>query len=92
MKGKDGIIDANETTGENSGPNAFRYEVWPNVCGVVVDTGSEKGFVQITGGELADQVIQTGYGKSDVVMADIQPDQTCMIYGSSTVLYIRPSN
>ncbi|KFY50858.1 hypothetical protein V495_00053 [Pseudogymnoascus sp. VKM F-4514 (FW-929)] len=83
-------IEADETTGEDSGDNAFRWRVGPDVCGVVVDRNSGRGFVQITGSGLKDQVIQTGPEESGFTMAGIASGQTCMIYGRSTVLYIRP--
>ena len=77
-------------TGENTGKGAFKYERGPNVCAVVIDKNSGSGFVQITGGGFADQVIKTGPQETGFNMAEIQSEQTCMIYGRSTVLYIRP--
>ncbi len=62
----------------------------PDVCAVVVDKKSGGGFVQITGAGLPDQIIETGPGETGFAIADIASGQTCMIYGSSTVLYIRP--
>lgn len=51
--------------------------------------------MQITGGGLADQRVNTGpreigLKESRFVLAEIRANQRCMIYGSSTVLYIRP--
>lgn len=89
-RGRNVDIDADETTGEDSGDNAFRWEVGPDVCGVVVDKNSGIGFVQITGAGLPDQVIQTGPKETGFSLADIASSQTCMIYGCSTVLYVRP--
>ncbi len=67
----------------------------PNVCAVVVDKHSDVGFVQITGGDFADQRVNTDpqkivAGESQFVLAEIRANQRCMIYGRSTVLYIRP--
>ena len=89
-KGQSVDIYADETTGEDSGDNAFQWKAGTDVCGVVVDRNSGIGFVQITGSGLEDQVIQTGPKETGFTMAGIAPGQTCMIYGCSTVLYVRP--
>lgn len=75
-----------ETTGEED----FKYEKSPNVCGVVVDKGSGRGYAQITGGGKDPRIIYTGRGESGCVKAEILAGQTCMLYGRSTVLYILP--
>ncbi|KIV94120.1 hypothetical protein PV10_05269 [Exophiala mesophila] len=82
----DVVVDPDETTGEDN----FIYEKWPDVCGVVVDKGSENGFVQITGGGKPAQRINTGDGASGFAKIDIHNGQSCMLYGRPTVLYIRP--
>ena len=80
------LIDTDETTGAND----FKYEKWPNVCGVVVDKSSGSGFVQVTGGGKPLQRADTGDGATGFPKLDIQKGQTCMLYGKPTVLYIRP--
>ena len=79
-------VDTNETTGEND----FKYEKFPNVCAVVVDKRSGSGFVQITGGNRDTEIVHTGPGESGFVKIDILDGQSCMLYGTPTVLYIRP--
>ncbi|KAJ6050936.1 uncharacterized protein N7446_005564, partial [Penicillium canescens] len=56
-----------ETTGEND----FKYEQWPNVCAVVVDKGSGRGYAQITGGGEEVHAIYTGRGETGYVLANI---------------------
>lgn len=80
------LVDLGETTGEDD----FKYEKWPDVCGVVVDKSSEIGFVQITGGGKPREHVNTGDGASGFIKIDIHPGQSCMLYGRPTVLYIRP--
>lgn len=83
MSGKGNVqVALEETTGEND----FRYEKSPKVCGVVVDKGSERGFVQVTGGGKTTRV-DTGAGEG-FEFIDISEGQTCMLYGQPTVLYI----
>lgn len=80
-------LDDCETTGENNYP----YKVGPDVCGAVIDKRSGKGKVVITSGGDS-RVIQTdpqmpGDQFDEVKIAD---GETCMIYGTSTIIYIRP--
>jgi hypothetical protein len=82
----DVLVDLDETTGEDD----FKFERWPNVCGVVVDKSSASGFVQITGGGKPRQQVNTGDGASGFDKIDIRNGQSCMLYGRPTVLYIRP--
>lgn len=81
------IIDEDETNGKDD----FKSERAPDVCAVVVDKGSGKGFVQITGGDKDTKIIYTGRGDTACERADISTGQTCMLYGTPTVLYARPS-
>lgn len=51
--------------------------------------------MEITGGGFADQSVNTGPREigpegSRFVLAEIRSNQRCIIYGRSTVLYIRP--
>jgi hypothetical protein len=71
--------------------------VAPDVSKVVIDKLSESGFVQIAGGGLADRIYKTGpveeSGATEGTRfeaVEIYPDQMCMIFGRSTILYIRP--
>lgn len=79
-------IDPNETTGEDD----FKYERSPNVCAVVVDKSSGRGFVQITGAGKPREIVHTGDGESGFAMIEILAGRSCMLYGRPTVLYIRP--
>lgn len=89
--GKEDIqIDSEETTGENTGENAFKSEIAPDVCAVVVDKNSGRGFVEVAGGGFADQIEKTGPEETGYIVLNIRHNQGCMIYGCSTVLYIRP--
>ncbi|KAL4891344.1 hypothetical protein BDV59DRAFT_182277 [Aspergillus ambiguus] len=87
ISGDKGVrLAPDETTGEND----FKYERSPNVCGVIVDEGSGFGYVQISGGDKDTVIIYTGRGQTGFKRANISKDQTCMLYGYPTVLYIRP--
>lgn len=87
IAGDDNVeIAPEETTGEHD----FKYEQSPNVCAVVVDKNSGRGYAQITGGGKDTEIIYTGRGDTGFVMVDITSGQTCMLYGRPTVLYIRP--
>ena len=87
MRGRiDVLVDTEETTGAND----FKYEKYPDACGVVVDKSSGNGWVQVTGGGLGLQQEETGDGATSFAKLDIQKGQTCMLYGKPTVLYIRP--
>ena len=51
--------------------------------------------MEIVGGGFGDQIVNTGpreIGPEEnrFILAEIRSNQRCMIYGSSTVLYIRP--
>ena len=61
-----------------------------NVCALVIDRNSGRGFLKITDGGFADQVITTAPDKMGYAMLEIQLNQGFMIYGRSTILYIRP--
>jgi hypothetical protein len=83
------ILDVDEITGQSD----FKYERHPDACGVVIDKGSEHGFVQVSGGDKATTKVLTGQNDLDqerYVYVDILNGQTCMLYGRPTVLYIRP--
>lgn len=71
------IIDAEETTGEDD----FTFEKGSNVCAVVVDKGSERGFVQIIGARKPPEVVQTGKGGLGFEKRDVLDGQSCMLYG-----------
>jgi hypothetical protein len=85
------VLASDETTNENG---TFKYRKNPDVCGVVIDKGSDGGFVQISGGNKATTRVDTG--QNDVkdgerfVYVDILSEQTCMLYGEPTVLYVSP--
>ncbi|KAK4073567.1 hypothetical protein Purlil1_13009 [Purpureocillium lilacinum] len=80
-------IASEETTGEND----FTYKQWPEVVGVMVDKGSDRGFVQISGEEGSEIVrIHTGRGENDCVFASVSEGQSCMLYGYPTVIFIYP--
>jgi len=86
----DVILDEDEITGR---PDYFEYERHPDACGVVIDKGSDHGFVQVSGGDKATTKVSTGQkdlGQERYVYVDILNEQTCMLYGRPTVLYIRP--
>ncbi|KAH6675894.1 hypothetical protein B0J14DRAFT_652731 [Halenospora varia] len=83
-------IDRDTTTGKDEGDDAFPYEEAPNVCWVVIDKNSGSGYIQISGGGIEARIIQTGPEESGLEQAEIYQDQACMIFGRSTVLYIRP--
>ena len=66
----------------------------PDVSKVAIDKRSDTGGVQITGGGYEDRLYETGpeTGNEETrfVVVDIYLGQRCMIFGQSTVLYIRP--
>lgn len=69
-----------------------RKRVYPEACGAVVDKCSAKGLVAITAhGRPVDQV-DTGQGPIGECYAEltIGVGQTCVIHGSSMVLYYQP--
>jgi len=86
VAGGDVEIWQEETTGDDD----FKYEKCPDVCAVVVDKGSGRGYVQISGAGKDTEIIHTGHGEPGFVKAEISAGQTCMLYGRPTVLYIRP--
>jgi len=78
-------LEEDETTGG-------RKRVYPEACGAVVDKCSAKGLVAITAhGRPVDQV-DTGQGPIGECYAEltIGVGQTCVIHGSSMVLYYQP--
>ncbi|RYO79255.1 hypothetical protein DL763_009349 [Monosporascus cannonballus] len=78
-------LDEDETTGEDD----FKYRQHPDVVGVVVDKGSGRGFVQISGQVEGDTVrISTGRGRIGYEYRDILEGQSCMLYGCPTVFFI----
>lgn len=80
-------LAANETTGDNN----FTYKRWPEIVGVIVDQGSERGFVQVSGEEGGEIVrIYTGRGKKEATFASVSEGQSCMLYGYPTVIFIYP--
>jgi hypothetical protein len=83
-------IDPYETTGADSGEGAFASRKGPEVCKVVVDKNSGRGWVQLVGGGKEPYSVKTGSTETGFETLDIYADQTCMIYGRSTVIYIRP--
>lgn len=83
-------VDPHVTTGADSGEGAFISETAPNVDKVVIDTGSERGYVEITGGGLPPSFIRTSPEKSGFKVVEVRDGQRCMISGRSTVVYIRP--
>ncbi|KAF2741671.1 hypothetical protein M011DRAFT_472890 [Sporormia fimetaria CBS 119925] len=74
---------------ETTGANNFAFEKSPKVCGVVVDKGSKRGFVQVSGGGKGTTRVATGEGAGFEFVAILE-GQTCMLYGEPTVLYICP--
>jgi hypothetical protein len=83
------VVDEHVTTGADSGEMAFISETAPNVHKVVVDKGSERGYVDITGGEVEAYFVRTSPDRTGVEIVELQNDQICTIHGCSTVLYIR---
>lgn len=84
ISGRIGVqLAAEETTGQND----FKYETHPNVCGVVVDKGSERGFVQVSGGDRETTRVNTGRGEEGFSFLEISEGQSCMLYGQPTVLF-----
>lgn len=83
-------IDRHVTTGTDSGEGAFLSETAPDVCKVVIDKGSKRGYVEITGGGLQAAFVRTSPEETGYAVVALQDGQRCMIYGSSTVVYIRP--
>ncbi|PVH75976.1 hypothetical protein DL98DRAFT_536136 [Cadophora sp. DSE1049] len=78
-------LEEDETTGG-------RNRVYPDACGAVVDKSSAKGIVVITVYGFPVQQVDTGQGLTGEAYAEliIGVGQTCVIHGSSTVLYYRP--
>jgi hypothetical protein len=56
----------------------------------VVDKNSGRGWVQLVGGGQEPRSVNTGSKETGFETLDIYADQTSMIYGRSTVIYIRP--
>ena len=70
--------------------NDFKYEQSSNVCAVIIDKNSGRGYTQITKRDKAPEIIYTDRGDSNFVNVDIIADQTCILYGRFIILYIRP--
>ncbi|KAK5936439.1 hypothetical protein PMZ80_011320, partial [Knufia obscura] len=75
---------------ETTGKDDFKFKESPEVCAVIVDKDSERGFAQISGGSNPTEIIQTGLGDTGQVMVKILADQSCMLYGRPTVLFVYP--
>lgn len=85
---KQGVKLASE---ETTADNDYKYQRSPNVCGVVVDKSSGRGYVQITGGGKDTEIVHTGRdGDGGYCLLEISEGQSCMLYGRPTVLYILP--
>jgi hypothetical protein len=56
----------------------------------VVDKNSGRGWVRLVGGGTELYAVKTGSTETGFETLDIFADQTCRIYGRSTVIYIRP--
>ncbi|PVH67484.1 hypothetical protein DL98DRAFT_299613 [Cadophora sp. DSE1049] len=69
-----------------------RKRVYPEACGAVVDKSSAKGIVVITAHGFPVKQVDTGLGLTGEAYAEltIGVGQTCVIHGSSTVLYYKP--
>jgi hypothetical protein len=83
-------VDQHVTTGTDSGEGAFVSETAPDVERVVIDKGSDRGYVEITGGGLDPYWVRTSPERAGIEVVELKADQTCMIHGRSTVVYIRP--
>ncbi|KAL5313387.1 hypothetical protein ACEPPN_019120 [Leptodophora sp. 'Broadleaf-Isolate-01'] len=77
-------LEKDETTGG-------RKRVYLDICGAVVDKSSVKGLVAITIYGFSVQQVNTGQGLIGDLYAEltIGVRQTCVIHGSSTVLYYK---
>jgi len=75
-----------ETTGEDD----FKFKTSPEVCAVIIDKDSERGFAQVSGGDSPTEIVQTGVGERGEVMVKILTDQSCMLYGRPTALFVYP--
>lgn len=82
----DSLLTDEETTGEDD----FKFKQSPEVCAVIIDKESGRGFAQITGGAHSTKIVQTGLGETGQVMVEISADQSCMLYGRPTVLFVYP--
>lgn len=85
-------VDDHVTTGADTGEGAFVSETAPNVSKVAIDRGSERGYVEITGGGLDPYFVRTSPERTGIEVIELKDGQRCMINGCSTVLYIRPRN
>lgn len=63
----DSLLAAEETTGEDD----FKFKQSPEVCAVIIDKESGRGFAQISGGVHATKIVQTGLGETGQVMVEI---------------------
>ncbi|RMZ71999.1 hypothetical protein GMOD_00006986 [Pyrenophora seminiperda CCB06] len=76
---------ANEETTE-----LFKFKDYPEVRGVVVDKGSDRGYIQVSGGRAATTMVETSKDKTGVEFVEILKNQGCMLYGGATVLFCYP--
>jgi len=83
-------VDHRVTTGTDSGEGAFPTETAPHVVKVVIDTGSERGYVEINGGGLPASFVRTSPEQSGFTVVELQDGQRYMINGRSTLVCIRP--
>ncbi|KAF8859503.1 hypothetical protein BDZ45DRAFT_725254 [Acephala macrosclerotiorum] len=90
-------IDQDEITGKDHGPGSFVSARAADAWKVVVDRWSDRGFVVVAGGSVEDRVCATGLdehtGSSEETRfqdVEIHSGQTCVIYGRSTAIFIRP--
>ncbi|KAF4451433.1 hypothetical protein F53441_5601 [Fusarium austroafricanum] len=82
------LIDNEETTGAND----FKYRAYPEVVAVVIDLGSDRGFVQISGQEEdSSRRISTGGQQQKYILEWLEDGQTCMLYGRPSVMFIVPA-
>ena len=81
-------LDDDVTTGRDD----FPYKVGPDVNGAIIDRRSEVGRVVITGDKTPTRVIPTGPKETGArfIRVKIADGETCMIYGKSTLIYIKP--
>jgi len=86
------LPDAQLADDETTGNDDFKFKKSPEVCAVIVDKDSERGFAQISGGSKSTEMIQTGLGDTGQVMVNIFANQSCMLYGRPTVLFVYPQS
>jgi len=87
IKHRDDVqLDEDETTGNNSA----RWKLGIDVAGAVIDKKSEPGLVSITAPNKTSRTIKTGPGADGAQFEEvvIESDETCMIYGRSSLIYL----